>query len=155
MFEQADAEYRSNCVIVTNQVLIEVEQRFMAVLSRINSRLNEQHNDEQVSDEPTNYAQGSIEPINTQNMIVPQGFIRVETAPEPQIGKFDGNPADWPAFRDIFMAEVHNKTMDPVTKLLYLQGACIDKAAATLGPWQPTSDNYTLACDSLRNVYDD
>lgn len=133
-FEQADAEYRDSCILITDQALVEVERHFMAVMSRINNRLDELTNHKQISDEPINSEQANIEQINTQVVTNLPGaamlaFIRVETAREPQIGKFDGNPADWPAFRDIFMAEVHNKALDPVTKLLYLQGACVDKAA--------------------------
>lgn len=71
--------------------------------------------------------------------------IRVEQARPPQIGTFSGNPADWPAFRDLFIAEVHNKDFEPVTKLLYLQKACIERAATKLGPWQPVGDSYQAA----------
>lgn len=81
--------------------------------------------------------------------------IRVETARLPQPGTFDGTSAKWPAFRDLFVAEVHSTDLDPVTKLIYLQQACIGKAERTLGPWKPTRDNYAAAWETLQKTYDD
>lgn len=85
---------------------------------------------------------------------VPQ-VIRVETMRQPEVGLFDGSPANWPAFRDLFIAEVHNREMDKVTKLIHLQKACVGKAATTLGPWQPTADNYTAAWEAMLTAYND
>lgn len=79
----------------------------------------------------------------------------VEATQPPKISKFDGNPANWPAFRDLFLAEVHNKEIDPVMKLLYLQESCVGKAALTLGPWQPVKDNYKAAWEIMVNAYED
>lgn len=81
--------------------------------------------------------------------------IRVEQAHRPQIGKFDGTMADWPAFRDLFIAEVHDRPIDPVRKLLLLKDACTGKAADTLGAWQPTAGNYQLAWDAMMASYND
>lgn len=81
--------------------------------------------------------------------------IRVETARAPEPGEFNGNPCDWPAFRDRFRAEVHNKDFDEVTKLLYLQKACVGSAKSTLGHWQPIAINYAKAWESLEQKFDD
>lgn len=84
-----------------------------------------------------------------------QPVIRVEQPHRPQVGKFNGSMADWPAFRDLFVSEVHNRPIDAVRKLLLLKDACVGKAAETLGTWQPTADNYQLAWDTMMSVYND
>lgn len=82
--------------------------------------------------------------------------IKVVTQRSPEVGTFDGNPSNWPAFRDLFVAEVHSKAeMDDVTKLIYLQRACIHQAKGTLGIWQPIKGNYDQAWATMRNKYDD
>lgn len=87
-------------------------------------------------------------PVSTQTV------IRMERPPE--VGSFDGNPADWPAFRDLFVAEVHNRdNIDPVSKLIYLQRALTGAAAKTLGPWKPTSENYAPAWKVMLEAYND
>lgn len=144
LFEEADNLYRQRCILVTDRLFIEIEQQFMTTMARLHDRIQEQAS----FSEPARSSSSPLEPrLST--------IIKVETMREPQIGKFNGNAADWPAFRDLFVAEVHNKSYDPVTKLLYLQGACIEKAASTLGPWQPTASNYAAAWDILQKAYDD
>lgn len=80
---------------------------------------------------------------------------REQTIREPEVGTFDGNMKAWPAFRDLFMAEVHERDMSHVHKLIYLQKACIGNAKQALGDWQPTMENYQLAWQSLSEKYDD
>lgn len=85
-----------------------------------------------------------------------QGIIRVETARRPEPGKFDGDPSKWLAFRDRFIAEVDQKEqIDEVTKLIYLQEACTDRALDILGEWQPIAVNYKKAWKSLVDKFDD
>lgn len=84
------------------------------------------------------------------------GVIRVETARAPEPGEFDGKATSWPAFRDQFRAEVHDREqLDEVTKLLYLQKACMGAAKQALGDWQPIAINYIKAWESLEQKYDD
>lgn len=47
------------------------------------------------------------------------------------------------------------KEFNPVTKLLFLQEACVEQAATKLGPWQPTSDNYKEAWNTMMAAYND
>lgn len=126
----------------------------MGALARIRGRIRELEGKEQCS--------GNVQPLRDisgdadmamQQQLPP--IIRVETTRPPQIGKFSGSPAEWPAFRDLFMAEVDRKDFEPVTKLRYLQEACVGKAAERLGPWQPTSDNYKHAWGEMMAAYDD
>lgn len=81
--------------------------------------------------------------------------LRLETLRQPEIGEFDGSPAAWPAFRDLFKAEVHERELNSVTKLLYLQKACVGKAKSALGMWKPVADNYNSAWRTLERKYDD
>lgn len=99
----------------------------------------------------------NIQPNSSINVDPNSTVLRIENSVdrETKLTQFNGNQADWPAFRDRFIAEVHKKAYDPVRKLLYLQQACIEKAADTLGPWQPTSNNYEIAWEELKRAYDD
>lgn len=81
--------------------------------------------------------------------------FRLETLRQPEVGEFDGSPAAWPAFRDLFKAEVHERELNAVTKLLYLQKACVGQARSALGPWQPLAENYEAAWRVLERKYND
>lgn len=143
-FESADTLYRQLNILATGMLYSRIEERFIRVMSKIGKRMDSNDIEAHQRLSSTGLMNDSMHPV-----------IRVEAARPPQIGKFNGNPADWPAFRDLFRAEVHNRDFEPVTKLLYLQEACIEGAALTLGPWQPTNDNYTAAWDVLMKAYDD
>lgn len=96
--------------------------------------------------------------------VAPQGaprfdegrVLEVVSRREPRIGKFNGDPHAWPAFRDQFIAEVHErKDLKGVTKLTFLKAACISTAAVTLGLWDHTDDSYDGAWALMRQHYDD
>lgn len=148
-FEHAHTLFRQICVMASNNIYVEMESRFMSAMSKLEGRIRELS-----GTEPNGFMRSEIAANST---LGPLGstILRVETARPPQIGKFDGNAAHWPAFRDLFIAEVHNRELEPVNKLLYLQEACTGKAASTLGPWQPTGENYKAAWEVMMAAYDD
>lgn len=75
---------------------------------------------------------------------------------EPKIGKFHGEPHLWPAFRDLFMSEVHNREdLEPVAKLTFLKAACVGKAYTALGLWSHTNESYDGAWALMQKRYDD
>lgn len=148
-FENAHLLYRQVCILASNDIYEQTESRFMDAMSKLEDRLQVQG-----VPAPSSFSRSEIAANST---MATQGstIIRVETARPPQIGTFDGSPADWPAFRDLFLAEVHNRDYDPVTKLLYLREACVKGASATLGPWQPTNENYKAAWEVMMAAYND
>lgn len=82
--------------------------------------------------------------------------IRVETQRVPELLEFDGNPLNWPAFRDRFAAEVHDRDhIEPVMKLMYLQKMCVGEARGILGQWQTRAENYEPAWKLLQEKFDD
>lgn len=145
--EEAHFAYRAMTLLASNNVHTEMEQRFVAAKAKLNDKLKEPHCQDSMRF-------GATEIMANSTMLGPQVF-RVETARQPQIGTFNGSPEDWPAFRDLFVAEVHNKDLDDVTKLLYLQKACIENAAQTLGPWRPLATNYKKAWETMNQAYND
>lgn len=81
---------------------------------------------------------------------------RIDAKLEPHVGTFDGSPHDWITFRDLFTAEVIERADIPeVSKLRYLQEACIKQAAAALGPWTRAAQNFEPAWKTLKERYDD
>lgn len=71
------------------------------------------------------------------------------------LGKFDGALSKWPAFRDRFVAIIHeNGDLDSATKMRYLSDAMVGRAAHTLGDWQSPAENYDEAWTHLKEVYE-
>lgn len=151
--ERAHRLYQPVCVVASNEIYNHIETRLMNAMSKIRGQIRELRKDNS-SIGQIEFTRGAVD----GNSAMARQFssvIRVETAQPPKIGTFNGDAFAWPAFRDLFIAEVHNKEFEPVTKLLYLQEACIGKAAEKLGPWQPTSNNYREAWDFMMAAYND
>lgn len=158
--EQIHHLYRQRAMLATNDILTSTSAILLDAFAKMQLRI--QVLTETAQSNPNRAAQQTTfrqfaTAVTGNSTINPdsQAVIRVEQAHRPQIGKFDGSMADWPAFRDLFMSEVHNRTLDPVRKLLLLKDACVGKAAETLGAWQPTAGNYQLAWEAMLAVYDD
>lgn len=78
------------------------------------------------------------------------------TLPGPEgLGKFDGTQANWPPFRDLFIALVDSKAYSSLSKLLYLKKACTGAAALAIGGYDPLQDCYQDAWQALKWIYDD
>lgn len=152
--EQAHVLYKQVCLLASNDIYEATEVRYMEATAAIDDRIDEIRRTENAQLEQNGFQRGEMS-ANSSMFPAGQQVIRVENARPPQVGTFNGDPAAWPAFRDLFIAEVHNKEMDDVNKLLLLQTACVDKAATTLGPWQPTGDNYLPAWEVLMAAYND
>jgi hypothetical protein len=92
-----------------------------------------------------------------QNALANPGnnMLRIVKEREPSVTKFNGADHAWPAFRDMFSAEVHNRQdIEPLAELTYLKTACVGRAADALGIWGHTAANYQLAWDVLNKRYE-
>lgn len=139
--------YRAITLVSSDKIYVNTEKKFIAAIFRLNRRLKELS-----SEEPDGFNYSSIQENST---IMGEQIIKMETIRPPQVGKFNGSPEDWPAFSDLFIAEVHSRNFDNITKLLCLRDACINEAADSLGPWQPTVNNYELAWETMNQAYND
>lgn len=140
-FRRHHLNYRSEAsgsMMFVRDLYFEVEEDFTRAMSKIDEHIEK-----------------TEEPRDDSITMDTSRVIRIETARPPKLITFDGNPAKWPGFHDLFIAEVHNREIDPVSKLLYLQESCIDKAAKTLGVWKPTAENYAAAWELLKQTYSD
>lgn len=126
--------------------LLPIENIYLKVTAKIEAELRQIG----TAKEPTGAVQATAAAVSAGGSLV-----RVETVRQPEIGEFDGSPAAWPAFRDLFQAEVHERELNDVTKLLYLQKACVGRARAALGTWRPLATNYASAWQTLERKYDD
>lgn len=86
---------------------------------------------------------------------VQAGVIRIETGREPEEGEFDGEAANWPAFRDNLLAEVHERPLTDARKIQLLQKACTGRAKLAIGSWRATAENYAEAWKYLYARYND
>lgn len=83
-------------------------------------------------------------------------LLQIVRKREPKTGKFNGEPYLWPAFRDLFESEVHNRDdLEPVAKLTFLKAACVGKAATALGLWSHTNESYEGAWALMQKRYND
>lgn len=146
-FEKVHRAYRAITLLSSDDIYHHTERKFMTAIGTISQELHEQNSREHDS--------FNFSGMSANSTMTGQQVIRVETPRQPRLTKFNGNPADWPAFRDLFIAEVHDKNYDDVTKLLHLQGSCTDRAARALGPWPPVAVNYLPAWQTLVRAYDD
>lgn len=158
--ETAHHQYQRLAMMATNDILRTAQADLLLAFTKMQPRIqvltSTAHTGPHSIPLHSTFGQFSTSP--TPNSTInpdSQAVIRVEQPHRPQIGKFNGTMADWPAFRDLFIAEVHNRPIDAVRKLLLLKDACIGKAAKTLGAWQPTAGNYQLAWDAMMSAYND
>lgn len=71
-------------------------------------------------------------------------------------GKFTGEYAKWPTFRDCFDGAINsNKELDDIQKFQYLIAAVTDRAQRAMGNFRLTAENYKRAWDRLSEVYED
>lgn len=69
-------------------------------------------------------------------------------------GEFDGNLTQWSGFHDRFKANVHdNEKISGAMKFQYLRNSLKGYAAAAIGEWQQTDENYLEAWDRLNELY--
>lgn len=168
--ERAHFEVKRRCVLASNNLLDKAEERYLRIGAILEDRIEElraeRSESEPVVSTPTRNrlpqapVQASFQPrsVLANSTMLPGGqqIIRIEPPRRPIVPKFRGNAAEWPAFRDLFESEVHNRTdIDAVMKLHHLREACVDAAATTMGPWPSTADSYLPAWEALREIYDD
>jgi hypothetical protein len=68
---------------------------------------------------------------------------------------FSGSYEEWLSFRDIFQALIHNNaSLTDVQKLYYLLAALKSEAAYEIHSHQLSSQNYTVACNLLKERYE-
>lgn len=149
-FFQARAMQADGFLLTTTELLDQVQEMYNGLRLMVMERMTPAN---PVANSTAAHVQ--IHP----NMSIPNmlegGRIRIETCRPPEVGTFDGNPAEWPAFRDLFRAEVDERDIEPVTKLIYLQKACKGRAKKTLGNWAKLAENYAAAWQLMNEKYND
>lgn len=69
-------------------------------------------------------------------------------------GDFDGTLIQWQGFHDRFKSAIHdNEQIQRAFKFQYLQNSLKGKAAAALGEWQLSDENYNEAWERLNELY--
>ncbi|XP_012235058.1 uncharacterized protein [Linepithema humile] len=75
--------------------------------------------------------------------------------PRIDLPKFNGTPADWLSFKDLFQALVlDNSTLTPVAKLQYLKTSLTGSAAPLLKNTTLIADNFEKAWQSVISFYE-
>lgn len=70
-------------------------------------------------------------------------------------GEFDGTLTKWRGFCDLFTDRVHNDNdIAPAYKFKLLRNSLKGSAAAALGDWEVTDDNYIEAWNRLKELYE-
>lgn len=144
-FESVHRNYRRMFPQSSHNIFIEMETECMNVMAKIMTLLKGMEQRENVV--------SSTQLERTDGGLT---TFRVELPVAPRVGIFTGAQAEWPEFRDKFLAQVHEKDhISPVDKMTYLQEACQGEAKITLGPWPSTSEGYAGAWNQLMRAYND
>ena len=79
----------------------------------------------------------------------------IANLPKLSIPPFDGNIMNWPKFKDVFCAIIHDDpSIPPVRKFHYLVRAVSGSAATIVTKVPLTADNYSIAWDELLKTFD-
>lgn len=147
-FKKAHQSYRAITILASDEVYHDAGKLYMGAISKMEIRLEGLGGQEQISLRP--------DPPTTHSSITHQQMIIQVVAPRrPMIGTFDGSPAAWLAFRDLFTVEVHEKDFAPVTKLKYLKEALIGDASDVLSSWLTLGCSYEPAWQTVKEAFDD
>ncbi|XP_045455994.1 uncharacterized protein LOC123665778 [Melitaea cinxia] len=73
--------------------------------------------------------------------------------PRIQLPTFSGKYEDWPTYQDLFLALVHNTTINDVQKLHYLKTSVTGEAEMLLRHIKITQDNYKGAWELLKTRF--
>ncbi|XP_011264271.2 uncharacterized protein LOC105256226 [Camponotus floridanus] len=93
-------------------------------------------------------------PSESQTSGVPV-FFHHARLPRIDIPKFNGSPADWLSFKDLFSSLIlANPTLTAVEKLQYLKTSLIGSASHLLKNTTLTADNFQKAWDALISFYE-
>lgn len=82
-------------------------------------------------------------------------FYQHARLPRIDIPKFNGTPADWLSFKDLFTSLISaNPTLSSVEKLQYLKTNLVGSAAHLLKNTTLTADNFQKAWEALISFYE-
>ncbi|XP_036329799.1 uncharacterized protein LOC118741936 [Rhagoletis pomonella] len=77
------------------------------------------------------------------------------TLPEVKLPMFDGNYVEWPTFKEMFIARVHDSNrLNDSQRLHYLKGALSGAPAKDIEHLSPLAENYADAWKMLCDLYD-
>lgn len=135
-------------VQIHQNLYIELEPLYLEAKATLKNRLQElQQVHQNIVQQP------QINPVQNQQPIAVQ--IQNNKSLEHTWGEFDGNLTHWQSFHDFFKAAVHdNEQLTPAYKFQYLKKSLKGKAAAALGDWQLTDNNYAEAWARLKQLYE-
>lgn len=68
-------------------------------------------------------------------------------------GEFNGDLSNWQTFHDGFNSTVHESNMSNIFKFQHLKTSLKGRAAAAIGEWQLTNNNYSEAWERLKQLY--
>ncbi|XP_055910550.1 uncharacterized protein LOC129944915 [Eupeodes corollae] len=85
----------------------------------------------------------------------PQILANNHQLPKLPLPVFNGEFSEWPSFKDSFMAIIGaDPSLSCVTKLQFLKGCLIGKAASRLHGVSVTASNFQIAWDDMISYYD-
>lgn len=125
-----------------------LEPLYLEAKSALEARITELYDQEPAHAQP-----------QQQVPIQPQQFVIKVDQPKRDIentwGDFNGNYLKWRGFCDLFTDRVHNdESLAPVQKFRLLRSSLKGAAAAALGEWELSDDNYIEAWNRLKELYE-
>lgn len=128
-----------NLFVKTHEAYIETREKMTSLLDRGTDAL----------------PQSASSPcVSLSSLNFPTSFHHARL-PRINLPKFDGTPADWLSFKDLFTSlVVDNPTLSAVEKLQYLKTSLIGTAEHLIKHTTLTADNFQRAWDALIEFYE-
>lgn len=129
--------------------LIDFESKFYAVMSKADVLLKP-------PSPPTSPVLGPSQrpysPVSSVSSVNNTSQLKL---PAIKIPSFDGNPAQWINFKDMFSALIHsNDNLSDVEKMTYLISSLKGEGLEALGGLNVSASNYSIAWNTLCSRYD-
>lgn len=143
----------NDAVQLNNNILTTAENRYLAVKAAlVHKRYTLQAAAPAAAAnaaQPANQNNGNVNPI------APAPFQGVQIQFNQQLPRFDGEYAQWPQFRDLYMPLVHNDDrIVPAAKFTILRNHLTGQALDVIAGMAVSAANYQAAWDLIFQMYD-
>ncbi|XP_024877238.1 uncharacterized protein LOC112458058, partial [Temnothorax curvispinosus] len=151
----AAVEQIKSSLYVNEPVVVESNLREEeSVVARSSSHINEPiaTRDSVITEQPVLTNSLSVQSLS--NEIPSTSGYPYSRLPRIKIPTFDGNPAKWLEYRDLFASMVVSTSLNPVEKLQYLKTSLTGTASQLIQNTALTTENFSKTWESLVSFYD-
>lgn len=129
-----------------NNLFLETHERYIQATGKLNSLIEQ---------ETLKQSSSLASPTISQPLTSCTPYFNRARLPKIELPKFDGSPADWLSFKDMFNSVVSSSpSLTSVEKLQYLKTSLTGSAALLIKNTALTADNFQKSWDALIAFYE-